>query len=60
MKALTSLLLLILLSACSPSQDQTPKIADDQRKVLEEAKSLDANMQQSAEEQARQAEDQTR
>lgn len=59
MKPLTSLLLMMLLAACSPSQDQTPKIADDQRQALEKAKALDATLQHSAAEQARQTQDQT-
>ena len=59
MKPLTSLLLVTLLAACSPSQDQTPKIAEDQRQALENAKKVDATLQHSAAEQARQTEDQT-
>ena len=59
MKPLTSLLLMMLLAACSPSQDQSPKIADDQRQALEKAKALDATLQHSAAEQARQTQDQT-
>ena len=47
------------LSACSPSQDQTPKIAEEQREALEQAKTLESTVERSAEEQARQTEAQT-
>lgn len=47
------------LSACSPSQDRTPKIAEEQREALEQAKTLESTVERSAEEQARQTEAQT-
>lgn len=52
-------LFLILLNACSPAQDQTPKVAEDQRNALEKAKTLEADLQKSAEEQAKQVQSQT-
>jgi hypothetical protein len=60
MKRMASLVLIAFLSACSPTQDQTPKVAEDQRKALDEAKSLDSTLQRSAEEQARETEAQSR
>jgi outer membrane PBP1 activator LpoA protein len=60
MKRMASLVLIAFLCACSPTQDQTPKVADDQRKALDEAKSLDSTLQRSAEEQARDTEAQSR
>ena len=59
MKRMASLALIAFLSACSPTQDQTPKVAEDQRKVLDDAKSLDSTLQRSSEEQARQTEAQS-
>lgn len=59
MKRMASLALTAFLSACSPTQDQTPKVAEDQRKVLDDAKSLDSMLQRSSEEQARQTEAQS-
>jgi hypothetical protein len=38
-----------ILGACSPSSDGTPKIAEDQRTVLEKAKAVDTLVQQSGE-----------
>lgn len=37
-----------LIAACSPDSDGTPKIAGDQRQVLEKAKAVDATVQESA------------
>ncbi len=54
-----SLFIAFLLNACSPPADQTPKVAEDQRNVLEKAKSLDSDLQRSAEEQAKQTQTQT-
>lgn len=38
-----------ILSACSPSENSAPKIAEDQRAVLEKAKAVDTLVQQSGE-----------
>lgn len=58
-RLLLTVILACQLSACSPSQDQTPKIAEDQREALERAKTLESTVDRSAEERARQTEAQT-
>ena len=40
---------LILISACSPAPDNTPKIAEGARNVLDKAKGVDATVQQNTE-----------
>lgn len=37
-----------LITACSPGDDKTPKIAGDQRAVLDKAKAVNATVQESA------------
>lgn len=55
-----SLIIVLPLLACSPpTQDPTPKIVEDQRQALEKAKELDAELQRSAEEQAKRTQTQT-
>lgn len=58
-RLLLTVMLASQLCACSPSQDQTPKIAEDQREALEQANTLESTVERSAEEQARQTEAQT-
>lgn len=58
-RILLTVMLACQLCACSPSQDQTPKIAEDQREALDQAKTLESAVQRSAEEQARKTEAQT-
>lgn len=58
-RLLLTAMLACQLYACSPSQDQTPKIAEDQREALEQAKALESTVERSANEQARQTEAQT-
>jgi outer membrane PBP1 activator LpoA protein len=48
--ALNISLLLMLLTACSPSPNQVPKIAESQRNALDKAKAVEATVQQSADE----------
>lgn len=38
--------LVILITACSPEQNKTPKIAENQREVLDKAKAVDATVQE--------------
>lgn len=38
----------ILIAACSPDSDRTPKIAGSQREVLDKAKAVDTTVQESA------------
>ena len=38
-----------MLNACSPAPDNTPKIAEDARNVLDKAKSVDVTVQQNTE-----------
>lgn len=52
-------LLLILLGACSPDPVNTPKIAEQPREVLENAKGLEAQMNQDAQEQLERIDAQT-
>lgn len=59
MKQMTGVILIVFVTACSPTQDQTPKVAEEQRKTLEEAKSLDSTLQRSADEHARQTDAQS-
>ncbi|MEZ0231401.1 MAG: hypothetical protein ACAH12_01060 [Methylophilaceae bacterium] len=55
MKLITLILCLsLVLIACSQDKDATPKIAEGPRAVLEKAKTVDATVQQSAEETKRQ------
>lgn len=51
------LLSFTLLAACSPP-DKAPKIAEDQRKVLDQAKAVSADMAAQAEAQRKQLEQQ--
>lgn len=48
------LLIALGLSACSPSSDPVPKIADGQREALDKAKALESDLQQSAEQRQKQ------
>lgn len=41
-------LLALVLAACSPSSDPTPKIAESQRQALDKAKAVEGQMQQAA------------
>ena len=56
-----ALSLLLTLSACSPSTDQTPapKLFKEQRDVLDKAKAVDAAQQKQNEEQQKALENQT-
>lgn len=47
-----------LLAACSPG-DPDPKIAEDQREVMDEAKQVEDLLQQSAEQTRQQVDEQT-
>lgn len=38
--------LVILITACSPEQNKTPKIAESQRETLDKAKAVDATVQE--------------
>lgn len=49
----------ILISACSPGGDGTPKIAGDQREVLDKAKAVDATVQESADAEKQKMDEQT-
>ncbi|HSH96932.1 MAG: hypothetical protein ACAH07_06615 [Methylophilaceae bacterium] len=40
---------LIFISACSPAPDNTPKIAEGARNVLDKAKTVNATVQQNTE-----------
>ena len=48
--AITALFTLIALAACTPNDDQTPQIAGNERQALEQAKGVEAQMQQQADE----------
>ncbi len=52
---------LLLLTACSPNNDQppAPKLAEEQRNALDKAKAADAEQQKQAEEQRKAMEQQT-
>jgi hypothetical protein len=39
----------MLINACSPASDNTPKVAGDARNVLDKAKAVDATVQQNTE-----------
>lgn len=56
--ALLILSLSSLLAACSPG-DPDPKIAEDQREVMDEAKQVEDLLQQSAEQTRQQMDEQT-
>lgn len=56
--ALLILSLSSLLAACSPG-DPDPKIAEDQREVMDEAKQVEDLLQQSAEQTRQQVDEQT-
>lgn len=42
-------LLALALTACSPASDPVPKIAEDSRELLDEAKAVESQMEQAAE-----------
>lgn len=48
-----------LIAACSPGGDGTPKIAGDQREVLDKAKAVDATVQESADAEKQKIDEQT-
>ncbi|HYG13684.1 MAG TPA: hypothetical protein VD885_06020 [Methylophilaceae bacterium] len=48
--AIAALFTLISLAACTPNDDQTPQIASSERQALDQAKGVEAQMQQSADE----------
>lgn len=56
--ALLMLSLSCLLAACSPG-DPDPKIAEDQREVMDEARGVEDVLQQSAEQTSRQVDEQS-
>ena len=48
--AIAALFTLIALAACTPNDEQTPQIAGSERQALDQAKGVEAQMQQSADE----------
>lgn len=54
-----NVVLLGLLSACSPDSHEAPKIAESQRAALDKAKALEATLNQQAEEQKKKIEQQS-
>lgn len=60
MKVTFALFAFLLLGACSPSVNTPPpKILEEQRAVLDQAKTIEATQQQQAEEQRKAIEQQT-
>lgn len=53
----TAASLMLLLTACSPGGN-TPKIAEDQREVMDQAKQVESVIEQGAEQQQEQADQQ--
>jgi len=51
--------LIALVTACSPGEDKTPKIAGDQREVLDKAKEVGATVQGSADAEKQKVDEQT-
>lgn len=47
----------IMITSCSPSPDQVPKIAESQLEALEKAKAVDAALQQTEKNKAKQLDD---
>jgi hypothetical protein len=47
------------IAACSPDSDGTPKIAGDQRQVLDKAKTVDATVQESTDAEKQKVDEQT-
>jgi uncharacterized membrane protein YgcG len=45
------LILVVLFCACSPTQSEPPKIAESQRQVLDQAKTVNDTVMQQADEQ---------
>ena len=48
--AITALFTLIALAACTPNDEQTPQIAGSERQALEQAKGVEEQIQQQADE----------
>ncbi len=51
--------LTMLIAACSPGDDATPKIAGDQREMLDKAKGAAATVQESADAEKQKMDEQT-
>lgn len=53
------LIFTLLLAACSPNTDPTPKVAENPREALEKARAIESALQEAAENSKRQMDEQS-